>query len=119
MKMYFLVTLGYHAGGLIAHFIVARRSDFLEMALHHFLTLYLYGGCYMGNCLEGGGVIAFLHDIADITANLMKIMVETKYKNLTGCMFVGHMALWAYTRMYVFPIIIYECMIHTLSLIHI
>lgn len=62
----------------------------------------------MTNSWEGGGVIAFLHDIADITGNMMKILVETKYKNFTAGVFIGHMALWAYTRMYVLPILIYE-----------
>ena len=106
-KEYFLVTMGYHVGGLIDHFFHERRSDFLEMTLHHFLALYLYGGAYMVNGWEGGGVIAFLHDIADITGNLMKILVETKFTNFTGITFVGHMALWAYTRMYVLPILIH------------
>ena len=66
----------------------------------------------MVNGWEGGGIIAYLHDIADITGNLMKILVETKYTNFTGITFVGHMALWAYTRMYVLPLIIYDVIIY-------
>ena len=100
--------MGYHVGGLITHFTGERRSDFLEMALHHFLTLYLYGGAYMVNVWEVGGVIAFLHDIADVTGNWMKVLVESKYPNFTAVNFVWHMIVWAYTRMIVLPILIYE-----------
>jgi len=99
--------MGYHLGGLAEHFVSSKRSDFLEMALHHFLTLYLYGGCYMCNCWECGGVIAFMHDIADVTANLVKGLSETKYKRLAAGLFIGHILNWAYTRMYVLPFLIY------------
>ena len=71
--------MGYHVGGLAVHFIDSRRSDFLEMGLHHFMTIYLYGGCYMVNAWECGGVIAFLHDLADITTGLVKFLAESKF----------------------------------------
>ena len=74
LKEYLLVTMGYHVGGLINHFVSVRRNDFLEMALHHIVALYLFGGCYMFNLWEGGSVIAFLHDIADIFGNLTKTL---------------------------------------------
>ena len=73
------------------------------MSLHHLLALYLYGGCYMCNCWECGAVIAYMHDIADVTANMTKGMAETKYKSAAGIIFVCHILLWAFTRMWVFP----------------
>ena len=53
MKMYTLITMGYHVGGLVQHFITKEKgSDFLEMALHHFVAFYLYFGYYMSNMWE-------------------------------------------------------------------
>lgn len=99
--------MGYHVGGLITHFIGTRRNDFVEMGLHHILSLYLYGGCYLYNFIEVGSVVAFLHDIADITTNIVKALAETKQKNVTAVVFIIHMSIWFYTRNFLLPFFIY------------
>ena len=78
------------------------------MGLHHILSLYLYGGSYLYNFIEAGSVIAFLHDIADITTNIVKTLAETKYKKTTAFVFVYHMFIWFYTRNLQLPILIYQ-----------
>lgn len=108
VKEYLLVTMGYHVGGLMNHFLHPRRSDYLEMALHHLLTIYLFGGCYLFNVWETGAVIAFLHDTADITTNIIKTLAETNYSTITAVVFVIHMAFWFYTRLSVLPYFIYN-----------
>ena len=100
--------MGYHAGGLITHFLGKRRNDFIEMGLHHILSLYLYGGCYLFNLIEIGCVIAFLHDIADITTGVVKALAETKLKYPTAIVFVFHMIMWFYTRNLLLPYFIYQ-----------
>jgi len=107
LKEYFLITMGYHVGGLITHFFGTRRNDFVEMGLHHILSLYLYGGAYLCNFLEIGCVIAFLHDTADITTNIVKALAETKLKIPTAVVFVIHMCIWFYTGNFLLPIYIY------------
>ena len=99
--------MGYHVGGLITHFLGTRRSDFVEMGLHHILSLYLYGGAYLYNLLEVGCVIAFLHDTADITTNVVKALAETKLKMPTAIVFITHMVIWFYTRNFLLPIYIF------------
>ena len=49
-----------------------------------------------------------LHDIADVTGNFVKGSGELKYTNFTGVVFILHMIAWAYTRMFVLPILIYQ-----------
>ena len=61
----------------------------------------------MCNVWECGGIIMLLHDIADCSGNIVKGLGETIYKTITGPLFVVHMAIWAYTRMYVLPVLIY------------
>ena len=107
-KDYCIITMGYHIGSLIMHFTSPRKSDFIDMTLHHMLALYLYGGCYLCNVWKCGGVIMLLHDIADVTGNFVKGAGESKYKNFAGVTFVLHMIVWAYTRMFVLPILIYQ-----------
>lgn len=100
LKELLLILMGYHVGSIINHFISVRRTDFLEMALHHSVSVFLYGGCYLYNAWEIGGVIALIHDIADITTSMIKVMAETDYKYTTVTILIVHMALWAYTRNY-------------------
>jgi hypothetical protein len=100
LKECLLILMGYHVGSLINHGIGARRTDFLEMALHHSVSVFLYGGCYLYNAWEIGGVIALIHDIADITTSMIKVIAETDYKYTTVGIFLFHMGLWAYTRNY-------------------
>lgn len=92
--------MGYHVGSVINHFIGVKRTDFIEMALHHSVSVFLYGGCYLYNAWEIGGVIALIHDIADITTSMIKVLAETDYKYTTVAVFLFHMGLWFYTRNY-------------------
>jgi len=101
--MYTLVTMGYHVGGLISHFMHPKGNDFLEMALHHFCAFYLFFGYYMANSWEIGMVIAFLHDIADITANITKCGSNTKWTKVTVFFFLINIAVWFHTRLFVLP----------------
>jgi len=105
MKMYTLVTMGYHVGGLVTHLIAAEKgNDYLEMALHHFVAFYLFFGYYLSNMWEMGMTIAFLHDIADVTTNILKPISNTKYANLSVFIFIVHMFMWGWTRLYVLPV---------------
>jgi len=103
VKMYGLVTMGYHVGGLITHLFEPRRNDFLEMMLHHIVAFYLFFGYYLSNIWKIGTTIAFLHDIADISANLTKSISETRYQGLAAIWFVINMIVWAWTRLFVLP----------------
>lgn len=109
LKEYLLLPMGYHMGGLFALFLKkTRTNDFVEMGLHHVVTMYLFGGCYLYNIQETGAAIAFLHDLADVTTNIAKLLGETKYKNVAVIYFIlQQMPVWFYTRCLVLPYMIY------------
>ena len=73
------------------------------MSLHHIVSIYLFGGCYLTNALECGMVVAFLHDIADITTNVVKFFSESIYPNICAVFFATHMLIWGWTRNIVLP----------------
>lgn len=109
LKHYILVTSGYHVAHFFIHvFSPVRRNDFVEMALHHICAVYLYGGLYLLNVWEIGATIAFLHDIADIFANIVKFAGETSYDSVAAFCMVVHMSVWAWTRMVALPFCIYK-----------
>jgi len=109
VKEYLLVTMGFHLGTLVAHVFQARKYDFFEMALHHVLALYLYGGCYFFNAWECGAVIALVHDSTEILLCLTKVWAETVYSRLTTVVFFAHLFAWFYVRLVIYPQLIYGC----------
>ena len=102
--------MGFHCSNLFTHVSSKHKNDFIEMGLHHLVTIYLYAGCFLCNVWEIGAVIAFCHDVADITASIVKFMVESKYSNTAAAVFICHMALWFWTRNFVFPQLIWSIM---------
>ena len=101
--------MGYHVGGLVVHFFGPRKNDFVEMGLHHIVTLNLYAGMYLFNIWETGCPIALLHDIADILVNFTKLFSETKYSTIGGVLGgAALMPIWFYTRCLVLPFMIYK-----------
>lgn len=42
-RLYYLGTMGYHVHSLITHALHTARNDFVEMFLHHIVTIFLYG----------------------------------------------------------------------------
>jgi hypothetical protein len=49
LKEYYMSCFSYHLGMLIKHIVAKRQNDFVEMALHHSVTIYLMFGSYMFN----------------------------------------------------------------------
>ena len=90
-----------------AYAIGEAKNDWAEMTLHHFLTIGLYVFMYLLNFIKIGSVIMFLHDWCDIWSPFTKIWVETEYKKLTVIGAVMTWSLWIWTRLIVFPQIIY------------
>jgi hypothetical protein len=83
------------------------RNDFVEMFLHHVVTLILYGFSYMINFTNTGAIVMYLHDWADIFTAFVRCFTETTFTPLSVLSVIGMATSWFYTRIYIFPQIIY------------
>lgn len=113
LKFYYLITFGYHSCCIFHLYqthMAQPRSDLSEMILHHFATLILYFSSFIVGALKVGLVMSFLHDIADISVSLCKIFFETRLKKLTYITWTMMVVSWGWTRLYVFPIVIWKAM---------
>jgi len=93
-----MINTGYHLGQTIKHFAVDKSNDYLEMMLHHLVTLYLMFGSYMINIWETGAVIAYLHDLSDMWGHLTKCLGQTTHDKITIPAFMIMMCFWFWTR---------------------
>jgi len=99
--------MGYHIGSLLHHgFTQKKASDYQEMMFHHLVTFYLYGFSYVTNLLIGP-VVAFIHDLSDVFITWTRVWSETNIKWMTMHSFYVMICAWIYTRILVFPYVIY------------
>lgn len=106
-RLYYLGTMGYHVHQMIYHAFEQKRNDFVEMFLHHVVTLVLYGFSYLTNMTDSGAAIMYLHDWADIFASIIRCFTETTIHPITFFGAFGMVVSWFYTRIYMFPYLIY------------
>ena len=107
LKEYFLVMLGFHFGALVHHMVFGNNKDFIEMGLHHMVTVVLVSGVYSVNAYHCGAMVSILHDFSDIFGCISRVLSEAGQKKLVGPVFLMNMVLWFYTRLAVLPYMIY------------
>lgn len=84
------------------------QNDFREMLLHHVATCALYFGFIYSNIMGVGGVIAWLHDIADIFVALSRFLNCIGFEREATFSFWIMYYLWLATRVLVLPYYIYS-----------
>ena len=105
--------MGYHISCFLELiFAGTRKNDFREMLLHHIATCILYLGFIYSNMLGVGGVISWLHDLADVFVALSRFLNCLGFENEASFVFWIMYVVWVYTRMVVLPIYIYNIRMH-------
>lgn len=110
--------MGYHLHMLLHHMMDHVRHDYMEMMLHHIVTMFLYGFSYILNITLGGAVVMYLHDIADIFTQYVRCFCETTFGTATLISALGMTVTWFYTRILVFPYFIYVCCVQVPNIFH-
>ena len=110
LHLFYLVQLAIWIDTCFSHrFIEERHKDYVMMYVHHLVTILLVLGSYANNYLRVGTVILFLHDSSDVFLDLLKIFNYLKLEGRRGCFiiefaFLANLLVWAYTRLYIFPV---------------
>jgi hypothetical protein len=108
---YAMLQLGYHGGDLVHHvFFADRTSDFMEMLMHHIAAVSVLLCMVFSNWMSIGCTIAYLHDMADITAGIAKFASQTRGHPAVLLLFalLPNMVVWAYTRNYLLALYLHK-----------
>jgi len=95
--------------GVSCKFFEERRKDYVEMMLHHVMTVALVLYSLMEGELACGLVVLVVHDASDIVLDCMKMANYLKVEDahggyVTEILFVlNTYVVWPYLRMYYFP----------------
>jgi len=110
---YYIVSTGFYWSLLVSQFLFdIRRSDFVEMMLHHIVTIFLLSMSFGTNFVRAGSLILFIHDTADIYLELGKMFRyadresgegRTYWSTLLTVDFALLLVVWIGTRLYYFP----------------
>jgi len=103
IKFYLTIQLGYHIFSLVQHMLNKAKNDYIDMLLHHFMTVALVGLAYFMNYLAISVLVLLVHDISDVFGYLVRIFIDTEYKNLTVLSYAGLLVSWLYFRLIVLP----------------
>ena len=108
VRIFFIGSLGYHILKTYEQVTAKiKRSDHIEMMLHHGLTVVLMVGSYLINLVEIGVLVIYIHDIADVWGHLGKCFGDTHFTYVKYFNAVSMWLGWLYSRLIAFPLIAY------------
>lgn len=101
------MTSAFYLSLSFFHFYETRRKDFLQMFIHHLITLILLTASWSVNAIRGGSLIVFTHDVADVLLEGMKAAKYAKFERTCKFIFVIFLLVWIITRLGMFSKIVY------------
>ncbi|KAF9107040.1 sphingosine N-acyltransferase lag1 [Mortierella sp. GBA35] len=105
-KAYYLVQFGFWLQQIYVVNTDMKRKDYMAMLIHHFITCALIGGSYAAHLTRIGNAILVVMDVSDVFLAIPKILKYQGYTTICDYLFGLFVISWAYTRHYLFPIII-------------
>ncbi|TNV77288.1 hypothetical protein FGO68_gene72 [Halteria grandinella] len=107
-NVFYMGCMGYNLAGLFQELFIEPkgRDDYIEMVLHHSVTVYLIVFSYLGNFFIGAPII-LIHNSSDMLFSFLRALNETKYNETAFKLFVVTMSVWLYMRCYIFPQVVY------------
>jgi hypothetical protein len=101
---YYIIETGFYWSLLFSTIVFdVRRADFMQMMLHHFVTILLLSLSFSINFIRVGTLVLLSHDAADILLDLLKLF---RYANWDMALNVGYlvfMAIWISSRLIYYP----------------
>ena len=100
---YYVGQVGYHTASLFHHLHQTPRNDFIELLLHHLITVILMVFSYMTQYSNIGCIVLFIHDWSDIPIAMTRMCTDFKNKIPCVTFFIGILTIFGYSRIFVFP----------------
>ena len=104
IRIYIMIELGYHLFSLINHLASKPKSDFMEMLLHHCITLILVAIAYFMNYVTISHLILFTHDCSDLFIDTTRVLADSRFPKLLMISGALLLASWSYMRLFLFPV---------------
>ncbi|KAJ5002565.1 Sphingosine N-acyltransferase-like protein FUM18 [Colletotrichum sp. SAR 10_66] len=108
MKIYILAQWAYWAQQVISVNIEEKRKDYVEMLVHHAITLSLIAASYAYHQTRVGHLILVLMDVIELIFPLAKCLKYIGFKKVCDVVFGVFLFVWVFTR-HVFYLMVVIC----------
>jgi hypothetical protein len=100
----YMMNLCYYLTDLIwLVWISEPTSDYNLMIIHHVSTILLIFFSFWTNTSNIGSMIFYLHNIGNVVVYMIRVLMYSELSTIIkGAMTVGLIAVWIYTRLFVF-----------------
>ena len=103
MKWYYYMELGLYLAFLVSQFTDIKRKDFIQMFIHHVITIILIIGSYAIAHFRYGSVIMFVHDASDYWLEAAKLTNYAKLQRVCDVLFFIFAVTFYLSRWIYFP----------------
>lgn len=100
---YYMVELAFYWSLSFSQFVDVKRKDFVEMFLHHVVTISLLSFSWTCNLHRCGSLVLLVHDFADIFLELAKMCHYAKFNTACDVVFAFFTVSWIVTRLGLLP----------------
>lgn len=110
LKYYYLLQFSYYVEQFLVLLVYHgyRKSDYVELFIHHLVTLTLLLFSYLLNFHRIGLVVLVLHDVSDVFLHIAKAFHYAKAEILKSFFFGIFAIVFFITRLVILPIVIFS-----------
>lgn len=108
-KYYYIFQFAFYLHqSIVLTLLDGKRKDYIELGIHHMVTLGLISISYILRHFRIGLVILVIHDLSDVFLNLAKCFHYVEMKALTDITFGVFAFVFFVTRLVLFPKVAYS-----------
>ncbi|CAC5357054.1 CERS5_6 [Mytilus coruscus] len=100
---YYLLELAFYISSIVTICTDHKRKDFVEMSVHHIVTILLIGLSWNYNAVRIGTLVICIHDPVDYLLAFAKMSNYCKYIKVSDLCFVLFAVVWIATRLITYP----------------
>ncbi|KAL3831740.1 hypothetical protein ACJMK2_023454 [Sinanodonta woodiana] len=103
IHLYYLIELGFYWSLVFTLITDHKRKDFIEMVVHHIVTILLIYFSWTINFIHVGTLVLLVHDAADYWMAAAKMAHYCKKHKLCEGFFVMFCIVWVISRLGLYP----------------
>jgi hypothetical protein len=108
-KYYYIFQLSFYLHqSIVLVFLDGKRKDWVELGVHHAVTLTLITISYLLRHFRFGLVVLLIHDTSDVFLQLAKIFHYAELSAFTDITFAIFALVFFITRLVMLPIVVYS-----------
>ncbi|XP_060086199.1 ceramide synthase 5-like [Ylistrum balloti] len=100
---YYTIELGFYWNLVFTILSDHKRKDFVEMVVHHVVTINLVYFSFACNQIRVGTLVLLVHDAVDFWMAAAKMAIYLKKPKVADSLFVIFLIVWFFTRLYIYP----------------